>query len=56
MREVLETVRTRRVSSAAIPEEYPLLRTLQFAAQYWPIREETTKVGPNGPPRPTGLA
>jgi hypothetical protein len=36
MREVLETVRTRRVESAAIPEEYPLLRTLQFAAQYWP--------------------
>lgn len=25
----------RKVSSAAIPEEFPLLRTLQFAAQYW---------------------
>src|SRR5262249_41945790 len=40
MREILEKVRTRRVNSAAIPEEYPLLRTPQFAAQYWPIAEE----------------
>jgi hypothetical protein len=40
MRDVLEKIRSRRVSSAAIPEEYPLLRTLQFAAQYWPIRQE----------------
>jgi hypothetical protein len=37
MREVLDRVRTRRVDSAAIPEQYPLLRTLQFAAQYWPV-------------------
>jgi hypothetical protein len=36
MREVLNVIRTRRVNTAAIPEEYPLLRTLQFAAQYWP--------------------
>jgi hypothetical protein len=40
MREILEKVRTRRVNSAAIPEEYPLLRTLQFAAQYWPIGDD----------------
>ena len=25
----------RRVESAAVPEEFPLLRTLQFATQYW---------------------
>jgi hypothetical protein len=43
MREVLDNVRTRRVSNAAIPEEYPLLRTLQFAAQYWPIQATTSK-------------
>ncbi len=29
--------RERRVDNAAISEEYPLLRTLQFAAQYWPV-------------------
>jgi hypothetical protein len=40
MREVLEKLRTRPVSSSAIPEEYPLLRTLQFAAQYWPISKQ----------------
>lgn len=38
MAEVLQVIRERRVSSAAIPEEHPLLRTLQFAAQYWPIK------------------
>jgi hypothetical protein len=37
MREILESIRTRRVDSAAIPEEFSLLRTLQFAAQYWPV-------------------
>jgi hypothetical protein len=37
MKEVLTQVRARRVNSAAIPEQYPLLRTLQFAAQYWPL-------------------
>jgi len=35
MAEVRAGIAHRRVSSAAIPEEYPLLRTLQFAAQYW---------------------
>ena len=39
MHEVLAGVRTRRVNSAAIPEQYPLLRTLQFAAQFWPLSE-----------------
>jgi hypothetical protein len=37
MRIILDNIRSRRVNTAAIPEEYPLLRTLQFAAQYWPI-------------------
>jgi hypothetical protein len=35
MRQVHEEVRKRRVEKAAIPEQYPLLRTLQFTAQYW---------------------
>ena len=35
MIEILETLRGRRVAASAIPEEFPLLRTLQFAAQYW---------------------
>jgi hypothetical protein len=37
MREVFDEVRKWRAEKAAIPEQYPLLRTLQFAAQYWPI-------------------
>ena len=37
MREILAEVRTRRVEKKAIPEEFALLRTLQFAAQYWPL-------------------
>lgn len=40
MREILTFVRERRVASAAIPEEYSLLRTLQFAAQYWPLAQD----------------
>lgn len=47
MRDVLEKLRTRRVNSAAVPEEYPLLRTLQFAAQYWPISDEVRRVASN---------
>jgi hypothetical protein len=39
IRELMRDVRTymmgRRINRAAIPEGYPLLRTLQFAAQYW---------------------
>jgi hypothetical protein len=37
MAEILAAVRTRKLASAAVPEEYPLLRTLQFAAQFWPM-------------------
>lgn len=37
MRNILENICLRKVNTAAIPEEYPLLRTLQFAAQYWPV-------------------
>jgi hypothetical protein len=47
MREVLGTIRKRRVNSSAIPEEYPLLRTLQFAAQYWPIGDDGPQLSPN---------
>lgn len=39
MRDILTVVRERPVAAAPIPEEYPLLRTLQFAAQYWPVGE-----------------
>lgn len=35
MAEILASIGHRKVSSAAIPEELPLLRTRQFAAQYW---------------------
>ena len=35
MQQVLAVVRQRHMATAAIPEEYPLLRTLQFAAEYW---------------------
>jgi hypothetical protein len=35
MAEVHAGIAHRKVSNAAIPEEFPLLRTLQFAAQYW---------------------
>ncbi len=35
MNEILASLRDRRVAAAAIPSEFPLLRTLQFAAQYW---------------------
>jgi hypothetical protein len=47
MLEVFKKIRTRRVNSAAIPEEYPLLRTLQFAAQYWRIDKESQQASPN---------
>jgi len=35
MREIRTGIENRRINSAAIPEEFALLRTLQFAAQYW---------------------
>jgi hypothetical protein len=35
MREIHSGIIHRKVNSAAVPEEFPLLRTLQFAAQYW---------------------
>jgi hypothetical protein len=49
--EVLTVVRRRKVATAAIPEEYPLLRTLQFAAQYWPVKAADA-AAPEGEPRP----
>jgi hypothetical protein len=35
MNEIHAGLSQRRVANAAVPEEFPLLRTLQFAAQYW---------------------
>ena len=35
MEEVRAGIRNRKVNSAAVPEGFPLLRTLQFASQYW---------------------
>jgi hypothetical protein len=37
MADILGEVRKHRVRSAAVPEEFPLVRTLQFAANYWPV-------------------
>lgn len=37
MTEIYNAIHDRRVANAAIPEQFPLLRTLQFAAQYWPL-------------------
>ena len=35
MREIREEMKGRRVANAAVPEQYPILRALQFAANYW---------------------
>ena len=35
MEKIREDVRHRKVARAAIPQGLPLLRTLQFAAEYW---------------------
>ena len=35
MGEIQAGIGHRKVNSAAVPEEFALLRTLQFAAQYW---------------------
>lgn len=42
MAEVHAGIGHRKVNSAAIPEEFPHLRTLQFAAQYWGIGNKHT--------------
>ena len=43
IRDFMEEIRTgiqdRKVNKAAIPQRFPLLRTLQFAAQYWNTQE-----------------
>jgi hypothetical protein len=44
MQEILAALRGRRVASAAVPEEYPLLRTLQFAVEFWPLADPTPPV------------
>jgi hypothetical protein len=36
MADIFEAVRTRPLNTAMIPEQYGLLRTLQFAARSWP--------------------
>ena len=38
MEEIRQEMKTRRIASAAVPEQFPILRALQFAANYW--REE----------------
>jgi len=35
MKTIRDEIRTRRVESAAVQEQYQLLRALQFAARYW---------------------
>ena len=35
MEEIRAGIRDRKVARAAIPERFPLLRTLQFAVEYW---------------------
>ena len=39
MEEIRAGIRDRKVAKAAIPQRFPLLRTLQFAAQYWEKQE-----------------
>ena len=39
MEEIRAGIRHRKVAHAAIPEGLPLLRTLQFAAEYWEKQE-----------------
>jgi hypothetical protein len=35
MNDIRKEIRTRAVENAAVPEQYQLLRALQFAARYW---------------------
>jgi len=35
MADIRKEISTRKISKAAVPEEFPLLRTLQFAAEFW---------------------
>ena len=35
MDEIMSEIVKHRVASAAVPEEFPLIRTLQFAANFW---------------------
>jgi hypothetical protein len=37
MQNIFAFVRNRPLNNAMIPEQYPLLRTLQFAARSWPL-------------------
>lgn len=39
MEEIRTGIRVRQVAKAAIPQRFPLLRTLQFAANYWEMQE-----------------
>jgi hypothetical protein len=42
MAEIHAGISHRRLASAAIPEQFPHLRTLQFAVQYWSVGKKTT--------------
>jgi hypothetical protein len=39
MKEICSTLRTRPVLKQAVPEQYQLLRALQFAANYWELAD-----------------
>src|SRR5262249_22397221 len=43
MNDVLDSVRNRPLSNKMIPEQYTLLRTLQFAARSWPVAQPNRK-------------
>ena len=42
MAEIHTGISHRKIASAAIPQEFPHLRTLQFAAQYWSVGKKTS--------------
>ena len=48
MAEIYNGISDLKVSSAAVPEQYPNLRTLQFAAQYWDVQVKDSAVGKRG--------
>ena len=45
MEEIRAGIQHRKIASAAIPEELPLLRTLQFAVEYWGNEDRAGQLG-----------
>jgi hypothetical protein len=35
LREIRDSIRTARIEKSAVPEQFPILKGLQFAAQFW---------------------